>query len=504
MYLENSSPLIENVFFARNRAAEGRGGALLVSGGSSPQLTQAHFRANQARYGGAVCAEGGSAPVFFNVELWDNTADSGGAFYSTSAAPVLTHATIAYNHTLAPTSAALHQHSGILTVQNSIAWGSDGGAGPVVSEGPDAPVLRYAILQGLPDDPANHVSGSADPLLDDLTGGYLGIPAHSPAVDQANPDYLPPYLHVDLLGGPRASGAAPDLGAYEALNHAPVLESGEYALTEIIENVSPADNPGARLMDLLGGRITDEDPGSPLGVALVETNDARGVWQYQTSPSAAWVDVTDVSGSGALLLALDENIRVRFLPALDMNGEARLTVRAWDRADRYPPGSAGVNLYGYGAAQPYSAETAQLVQPVSAVTDVRLTLTLRPRAARPGETFTLLARLHNPEPEVIPNPTLTIVFPAGLTLEGDLAALGCAFAAPQTVTCALDSLPPSGTAGVTLTARITPQAAIWQPLRFSGEAAAGHIDPDLSNNRAAVEGLVARAIIPLPWVQRQP
>ncbi len=133
-----------------------------------------------------------------------------------------------------------------------------------------------------------------------------------------------------------------------AVNHAPVLNltsEDRLQLAAILEDDVASE--GTSITDILDswpadratGPITDSDPGSQQGVAIVAVDDGGGdwgAWQYRI-PGADWKPIDSPSDSEALLLAADGSTRVRFVPAAGFNTpdeESRPTIafRAWDRS----------------------------------------------------------------------------------------------------------------------------------------------------------------------------
>jgi hypothetical protein len=83
------------------------------------------------------------------------------------------------------------------------------------------------------------------------------------------------------------------------------------------------------------GLTTDADACSAGAFAFTNTS-GNGIWQFKVD-NGAWTDFGAVSNSNALLLSINTNNRVRFVPAGP--GTSDFTYRAWDRS------SGGDGLY---------------------------------------------------------------------------------------------------------------------------------------------------------------
>ncbi|MEZ4265753.1 MAG: Calx-beta domain-containing protein [Myxococcota bacterium] len=118
-----------------------------------------------------------------------------------------------------------------------------------------------------------------------------------------------------------------------AVNDAPVLSSAAtLTLTAVAEDATdpPGDTVAAILASGGAAVVTDVDGDTEPGVAVTAVDAANGAWEWSTGDGAAWSPLTGVSETAALLL--NGSARVRFVPAADFDGEASLTLRAWDRS----------------------------------------------------------------------------------------------------------------------------------------------------------------------------
>lgn len=122
-------------------------------------------------------------------------------------------------------------------------------------------------------------------------------------------------------------------------NNAPVL-SGLNLLSAIDEDILAAANGGSLVSSILAGKITDAD-GPFMGVAVTSVDSINGTWQYSLDGTTFQPLGSQLSGGKVLLLASDSDSRIRFLPIPDLSGIASgLVLRAWDRADQLPEGTA--------------------------------------------------------------------------------------------------------------------------------------------------------------------
>jgi hypothetical protein len=149
---------------------------------------------------------------------------------------------------------------------------------------------------------------------------------------------------------------------------APVLNStGD--MTDIDEDVSSGSNTGTSVADILASSsITDLDDGAVEGLAIVGADDSSGgSWQFSTNGGTDWQDLGPRAESNALLLSPAATNLVRFQPDADFNGDATLTIRAWDQTT----GTSGssVLIAANGGNSAFSSATGTVTQTVNPVND---------------------------------------------------------------------------------------------------------------------------------------
>lgn len=540
MYLSNSSPLLQELVFQNNEAAEGGGGLYIENGSPNVNLlrfTNNHtsglggglllsngrfdlttliFRENSANFGGAVASQAGASVSLINVLMWGNTASAGAALYADTGSVTLTNVSLNSNVTLSPYSGGVHIKDADLAIHNSILWGNTSSTTALqelAREGLGSQQIDYSIIEGMLDNIDLDIRGESDPLFIDPANGNLSISTNSPAVDRGNEDFLPANIHYDLNLNPRSSGARVDQGALETTNHVPVLTPFTERLPEIIEGVSSANNPGYLLADLLAGRMTDSDPGTTIGIALVGADTGLGgSWQISINGGLTWIDTGPLSDSLAMVMDISPQTRIRFNPDPGMFGMATLTLRAWDHSDRYPALTKRVITNESGVFQSYSEDRAYLIQPVHGVTDASVTVSAFDLGAIQGKDIPFSIIAHNPDPQGVPGTIITVTLPPYFTFVPAESAAGCVQTAPETpgsigistVTCTLSGLLLPGNTSLLIMANLSATAPIREQLTISADLITDHIDPDMSNNHAATTIRVypGTAVLYLPSIFR--
>ncbi|NVJ90387.1 MAG: tandem-95 repeat protein, partial [Methylocystaceae bacterium] len=88
------------------------------------------------------------------------------------------------------------------------------------------------------------------------------------------------------------------------------------------------DSAGTLVSDILLQLDASDYEGDPLGIAVIDTPNTNGVWQYYRDATSEWTDMSGRSDGSAKLL--DSNSLVRFVPNADYNGTEVLQFRLWD------------------------------------------------------------------------------------------------------------------------------------------------------------------------------
>ncbi|MFG6456458.1 DUF4347 domain-containing protein [Pelomonas nitida] len=151
-----------------------------------------------------------------------------------------------------------------------------------------------------------------------------------------------------------------------AVNDAPTLSGGPYALTGTTEDTTTA---GTLVSTLLAGlTYADVDASASSGIAIT-AGTGNGTWQYSTD-GVTWNGVGSVSASAALLLT--SGTRLRYVPDATNGETATLTFRAWDQTSGIASTNATRNTADTGTnggTTAFSNGTAQASLTVTSVND---------------------------------------------------------------------------------------------------------------------------------------
>ncbi|MCA9097752.1 MAG: metallophosphoesterase, partial [Planctomycetaceae bacterium] len=165
--------------------------------------------------------------------------------------------------------------------------------------------------------------------------------------------------NVNNRGGTTPYSLAYEYASIKVVNTAPVLTpSNSSTFDGILMNEPAGSNPGTLVSTLISrmgpsGGITDADPGTSLGIAVVGmTGTSTGTWQYTINGGTTWAALGAPSSSVARLLAADGNTRIRYVPNAGFVGIAKIAFVGWDQTSG--TNGAIVNAAGRGGTKPYS------------------------------------------------------------------------------------------------------------------------------------------------------
>ncbi|MFH0909285.1 MAG: choice-of-anchor Q domain-containing protein [bacterium] len=180
----------------------------------------------------------------------------------------------------------------------------------------------------------------------------------SPALNNGRPG-LDADVLTDQRGTARVQAGRIDIGSYEASNHAPFLVSGTALRWPDVRanDGDPSGTPVASLFEgLPEGSVSDADPRSTTGLAVVAVSTDHGAWQFSTDAGINWMDLGSASETSATLLAAID--LVRFVPAPDFAGTATMTIRIWDQSCGLR--GASFSATPNGGDSPFSSSSAQV------------------------------------------------------------------------------------------------------------------------------------------------
>ena len=226
--------------------------------------------------------------------------------------------------------------------------------------------FRVEFFDNPTGDPSNHGEGR----------NFLG--AANVTTDGSGNATINSTLTAGVAAGAAVSATATDSTTNEtsefalnfaavAANTAPVLADTALVLVVAEDAGYPVGAVGSAVSAFTGG-ISDVDGGAK-GIAVVASDETKGVWYFTTNGGTNWAKVGTVDATQSLLLADNASTRLYFAPATNVNGPsgAALTIRAWDQTS----GAAGskVSTATTGGATAFSDATDVVDVTVTAVND---------------------------------------------------------------------------------------------------------------------------------------
>ncbi|MDR9857582.1 S-layer homology domain-containing protein [Paenibacillus sp. VCA1] len=125
------------------------------------------------------------------------------------------------------------------------------------------------------------------------------------------------------------------------------IDNSPAALPSI--NEDDANSAGARISDLLSGKVSDP---MNVGVAITNLDNAHGNWQYYNASIGLWYNIEPTSDNHVLLLKSTDSIR--FVPARDWNGDTSVRYKLWDAS------ANSLQKYSYVDSTSYSGFSSDL------------------------------------------------------------------------------------------------------------------------------------------------
>lgn len=112
------------------------------------------------------------------------------------------------------------------------------------------------------------------------------------------------------------------------LNRAPAIMFPQVQLPAIMEDLPASENRGSQVggvAELIG---TDSDD-MEIGLAVTQSDQRNGVWQYRAENEFDWLDFPDTINEG-YALQLNSTSWIRFIPNQHFFGMSQFTARLWD------------------------------------------------------------------------------------------------------------------------------------------------------------------------------
>lgn len=356
--------------------ADNINGGIYVTGGTLT-LSRCTVSGNTTSSGTAGLYVDLSTTTLINSTFAGNSGGKTGALTVNKGSMTLEHCTLA-NNTGSEVDSVYASGEASLKFRNTLL----GGAGRQCSSSLDSVGNNLVSDNSCGFTQVTDLQG-VDPRVLSLAGNggktlTMALAYNSPALDAANPQDGP---STDQRGEARVQEgngdhvAVPDIGAYEAINIAPMLDNNTtLSFPSLPED--PIDDPGISIAALLasggGDPIFDSESsvfGDPDGIAIVAAEATFGDWQYSLDDGVSWASIGEVSESAARLLSGLSGTFLRFAPSANVSGETSITFRAWDNRYGVNGGTADLLTVGAGGYTSFSTALEEASLTVGPVND---------------------------------------------------------------------------------------------------------------------------------------
>ena len=213
-----SAPVITNCVFTGNMVSNGFPAVIWNQENVSAVISHSRFDGNFATGEGGAIYNRLSSPVLENLLFAKNQAKRGGAIYHSGGNITLKNCTIAGNSSVGFGGGILNA-SGVVRLENSILWDN---AAPDSATDREAQQLKgtggtFIVLNSCVEGLRAYVGSNniaSDPIFVDFAAGNLRLQAISPALN-AGSNAFASSITGDLDNNQRVFGSAVDMGAYE-------------------------------------------------------------------------------------------------------------------------------------------------------------------------------------------------------------------------------------------------------------------------------------------------
>ena len=175
------------------------------------------------------------------------------------------------------------------------------------------------------------------------------------------------------------------------VNDAPVIDPAVTVEVRVDEDVF--DSPGAVVSDVLQDAVSDVDLASLKGMAIVGLDAVvGGAFEVSFDGGVTFSPITGVSEQSALLVASDDDTRLRLVPPPDQNPTVALRYVAWDLTDGASEGDRVDVSTGRGGASAFSTLVGDITFEVLPVNDAPVFVAPTPEGvvqAVEGQTLVL-------------------------------------------------------------------------------------------------------------------
>lgn len=137
-----------------------------------------------------------------------------------------------------------------------------------------------------------------------------------------------PSISVQVSDGVLQSNVITESVIFQNINDAPVVNDPGVQPDLISIAEDDMDPVATTVADLISQLDVSDAEGDAVGIAIVDTPNTNGMWEYSIDGGSTWTDMSGRSEGAAKLL--DQTGLVRFMPNPDYNGQATLQFRLWD------------------------------------------------------------------------------------------------------------------------------------------------------------------------------
>jgi len=185
IFIDKSSPVINNCIISENSAAFGGG---IFNSNCTTTIISCTITKNIAETSGGGMYNSSSSSAITNSIISENSASFGGGLYNQKSSPTITNCTISGNTATGGGGGIRNKESSSPTINNCVLWENTANDGPqIYNDESSSPAITYCNIQ---DGYEGQGNINNDPLFTDSSSNDLHLKATSPCIDKGNNNAL--------------------------------------------------------------------------------------------------------------------------------------------------------------------------------------------------------------------------------------------------------------------------------------------------------------------------